>query len=96
MQDLREFRMQMLARPDTEEGALERLVSFANIANFAVDVAKKREERMADNRCPLCGNILAMGDFDGKPESYLDEFHISGLCPDCQDDVFAENQEEVE
>lgn len=96
MQDLREFRIQMLARPDVDEGALERLVSFANIANFAVEVAKKREERMTDNRCPLCGNILVMGDFDCKPDSYLDEFNISGLCPDCQDDVFAEDKEDEE
>lgn len=96
MQDFREFRIQLLARPDRDAGALGRLEAFAKLAVFAVEIAKVRENRMAEGKCPLCGETITPGDFDTLSVSYQEEFNISGLCPFCQDEVFAEEWGEEE
>jgi hypothetical protein len=39
-----------------------------------------------ENRCPLCQKTIYLNDF--KDELSVKEFHISGLCQQCQDKTF--------
>ena len=39
-----------------------------------------------ENICPFCGREVDMSDF--KDELSIKEFHLSGLCQTCQDDLF--------
>ena len=39
--------------------------------------------------CPFCDNAISPSDF--RDEISLIEYRISGLCQDCQDEVFGEN-----
>lgn len=90
--DLREMKIKLLARPIKEDGYMEQLVELGNIVTLAAKVEAKREARIADNRCPLCGEGIKRDDFDQRDALYLEEFQISGLCPACQDDIFAERE----
>ena len=47
----------------------------------------KEVELVANGKCPLCKKS---GSFTFTDECSMREFHISGLCQDCQDEVFGE------
>jgi len=44
-------------------------------------------------KCPTCGKTVMDTDF-GCDDSYRKEFLISGMCPECQDEVFGPRDEE--
>jgi len=46
-----------------------------------------RKEAIVNQVCPLCGSSVELDSF--KNELSLKEFHISGMCQDCQDRMFA-------
>jgi len=50
-------------------------------AGFGEEVKKVEE-----GRCPFCKNKIKMEDF--RDSVSWREFHISGLCQKCQDEVF--------
>ncbi len=43
-------------------------------------------ERIRQNKCPLCSKDIIVTSFTS--ELSLKEFHISGMCQECQDDIF--------
>ena len=45
-----------------------------------------------ENKCPLCERIIDMKSFRDKLS--LKEFQVSGLCQDCQDEIFNPKNEE--
>jgi len=45
---------------------------------------------ITNKQCPFCGNVPVYF----KDELSYKEWEISGLCQDCQDDFFTENEEE--
>lgn len=44
------------------------------------------ERILGKGQCPSCGHEIQEGEF--KNEISLREFHISGLCQKCQDDIW--------
>ena len=50
----------------------------------------KQLQRIAHGFCPTCG-LPTSNDF--KDELSRREYEISGLCQDCQDDVFGKDEE---
>ncbi len=49
----------------------------------------------AAGRCPWCGEDITDPDTQFRGELSLREFHISGLCQNCQDGMFADGDPEV-
>lgn len=39
-------------------------------------------------KCPFCGKVISLADF--RDPLSVKEFHISGLCQKCQDEMFGE------
>ena len=48
----------------------------------------KEVDRTKFNLCPLCGNPIKMEDF--KDNLSRKEYGISGMCQNCQNDIFGE------
>lgn len=46
----------------------------------------KEVENVEGKRCPFCGREIKMEDF--RDPLSLKEYHISGLCQACQDEMF--------
>lgn len=46
----------------------------------------KEVERIELGECPFCGNKVKQEDFRDKLS--LKEFHISGMCQECMDNIF--------
>ena len=53
---------------------------------LAAHMGVDRREAVASKRCATCGNAVLLTSF--KDELSLKEFHISGMCQYCQDDLF--------
>jgi uncharacterized CHY-type Zn-finger protein len=51
---------------------------------------KKVDMSKEQDRCILCGKIIKLEDF--KDELSIREFNISGLCQQCQDNIFEEEE----
>lgn len=49
---------------------------------------RKEVKRVEAGRCPLCGSKINIDRF--RDRKSLEEFRISGMCQDCQDQVFTE------
>ncbi len=49
-------------------------------------------DRRKEEKCPFCGKDPNVKGF--KDELSMKEYEISGLCQDCQDEVFREPDEE--
>jgi len=43
-------------------------------------------DKVKEGKCPTCGKIIDISLF--KDELSLKEFRITGMCQDCQDEVF--------
>jgi len=41
-----------------------------------------------EGRCPWCKREVCEDDFKDKPEIFLKEFRISGICYECQEGFF--------
>lgn len=48
-------------------------------------------DRVKEGKCPACGKIVDLSRF--KDNLSRQEFTISGLCQDCQDDIFSSGDE---
>jgi hypothetical protein len=44
------------------------------------------KEDIANGKCPLCKDKISLDEF--KDELSVKEYHISGMCQECQDKVF--------
>ena len=87
---IRELRIQLIARPASDDcDALGILMQLKDVVENSIEVQIDREKMRAANLCPLCKCPIFDWDFLGKGQEYRDEFDISGLCPICQDDIFA-------
>jgi len=42
-------------------------------------------DMVKSGKCPFCGQPVSEKDFEDKPEIFLREFRISGICYPCQD-----------
>jgi len=51
----------------------------------------KEIELIENRQCPLCSNKININDF--RDETSLKEFIISGMCQECQDKIFREEDE---
>ena len=49
---------------------------------------KKEMKRIENNVCPFCDERINLNDF--KDELSVEEYGISGLCQQCQDEIFEE------
>ena len=52
-------------------------------------VFPKEWKRREEGKCPFCGKVIDV-DHEFRDELSLKEYHISGLCQSCQDEVFDE------
>ena len=50
---------------------------------------RKEVQRVEQKKCPLCGKPINMEDF--RNEISKREYSISGMCQECQDDVFGKD-----
>ena len=66
-------------QPTQKAPEIERAIT----AMFGID----RREAIKAQVCPLCGSSVELDSF--KDELSLKEFHISGMCQDCQDRMFS-------
>lgn len=48
----------------------------------------KEVERVESGKCPMCGQPIDITTF--RDELSLKEFGISGICQECQDEIFGE------
>jgi len=51
----------------------------------------KEVQRVRDGNCPLCNKKIVLDDFEN--ELSLKEFVILGMCQDCQNRTFGEDDE---
>jgi len=57
-------------------------IDMAITSIFGID----RRKSIKDKSCACCGQSVELSSF--KDELSLKEFHISGMCQDCQNEVF--------
>lgn len=58
------------------------------VDNFLKEVVGvDRKDAITNKTCPFCGTAVTLDSF--KDELSLKEFHISGLCSKCQDEMFS-------
>lgn len=50
-------------------------------------------DMVKQGKCPFCQKDVSEEDFKDKPEIFLREFRISGLCFDCQEGFFKNDDE---
>jgi len=64
--------------PSTKAPSLDEAITAATGIN--------RKQAISGKTCPCCGSSVTLDSFRDKLS--LKEFHISGLCQTCQDEVF--------
>jgi len=61
-----------------------------NLLNEILNTVYNREEKIVNNRCVLCNKLVTIDSF--RDLLFLKEYSISGLCQDCQDKIFIDNE----
>ena len=57
------------------------------LEDFMRELFPMEMQRVEEGKCPFCGKIIDVSK-EFRDELSLKEYHISGLCQMCQDEVF--------
>ena len=66
---------------------MQRSQELDNLLNA---ILPNREKALKELRCPTCGKPITLF----RDALSLKEYHISGMCQECQDSVFNSDEEE--